>query len=467
MIKLGKEDFDWMEKSNASGEPPDWPAWDALLARHRQSLDLAHQAATKKRLGYLIGDANDRAEIKAAGAEWLMRAAGPLEAENKELLNAWLDGMQALRKMALMLRMDALRAARTGDGATAENDLNSLLALSEQILDSRGFVVEQLVAYAFFHAALDTIGEILRDHPQLLTDKQLHTLAHRLAGFHGGVIDIDLKSEQISFDDLLQRLFTDDGDGDGRVTAAGLKLLNDPIFSNQFRWNSRHDARVNAALQMAIPGFAALIGSRKENRELYVELLDSTLAQHQGPSWNWDATAIKETNERLHRMGQRVRIRYLPVQLMLFSMSTVFNVAEYATQRRDATEMALALDLWRRRHGNWPTSLDQLVPDLLPAVPPDRADGQPLRYALRDGKPVLYSLGLDRDDDGGRSAGGTLLGRIVAFGPVDEKQLESFRASTDDEGDWILWPQAVPVPRPFYLKPEPTDAQPDGEDSDS
>ena len=95
------------------------------------------------------------------------------------------------------------------------------------------------------------------------------------------------------------------------------------------------------------------------------------------------------------------------------------------------------------------------------------ADGRPLRYALRDGKPVLYSLGLDRDDDGGRSAGGTLHGRIIGFGPVDEKQLKSFRASSDDEGDWILWPQAVPVTQPIYLEPEPTDAQSGGEESDS
>jgi hypothetical protein len=43
------------------------------------------------------------------------------------------------------------------------------------------------------------------------------------------------------------------------------------------------------------------------------------------------------------------------------------------------------------------------VPDLLPAVPPDRYDGKPLRYQLVDGKPLVYSIGSDRDDDAGRA----------------------------------------------------------------
>ena len=72
-------------------------------------------------------------------------------------------------------------------------------------------------------------------------------------------------------------------------------------------------------------------------------------------------------------------------------------------QVRDATEVAIALTLWKRRHGQWPERLEQLVPDLLPAVPPDRADGKPLRYVVRDGQAVVYSIGQDRDDDGGRS----------------------------------------------------------------
>jgi hypothetical protein len=66
--------------------------------------------------------------------------------------------------------------------------------------------------------------------------------------------------------------------------------------------------------------------------------------------------------------------------------------------------VALAAEHFRRAHGRWPEALDRLTPELLPAVPPDPFDGAPLRCArLADGL-VIYSVGHDGKDDGGRLA---------------------------------------------------------------
>lgn len=46
----------------------------------------------------------------------------------------------------------------------------------------------------------------------------------------------------------------------------------------------------------------------------------------------------------------------------------------------EACRLALALRLYQNRAGDWPDSLEQLVPDLLPAVPVDALSGKPLRY---------------------------------------------------------------------------------------
>jgi hypothetical protein len=63
---------------------------------------------------------------------------------------------------------------------------------------------------------------------------------------------------------------------------------------------------------------------------------------------------------------------------------------------------ALAAERYRLARGSWPKSLDDLVPDYLPAVPADPFDGKPLRLArLPDGL-VVYSLGPDGTDDGGK-----------------------------------------------------------------
>ena len=74
---------------------------------------------------------------------------------------------------------------------------------------------------------------------------------------------------------------------------------------------------------------------------------------------------------------------------------------EYITLHRDATLAVIALALHHRLHKTWPENLAQLTPHLLPSVPLDRFDGKPLKYKLVDGHPLLYSVGLNRTDDGG------------------------------------------------------------------
>ena len=101
--------------------------------------------------------------------------------------------------------------------------------------------------------------------------------------------------------------------------------------------------------------------------------------------------------------------------------------------------VAIGLELYRRRAGFWPASLEALVPDLLPTVPPDRFDGNALRYRLVDGRPLIYSIGSDRDDDGGRAP-------RDAAGQDEPQQAKLVNLAGEPmaDGDWILWP---PTPR--------------------
>jgi hypothetical protein len=62
----------------------------------------------------------------------------------------------------------------------------------------------------------------------------------------------------------------------------------------------------------------------------------------------------------------------------------------------------LALERYRQAKGTWPARLDELMPKLLKAMPLDPFDGKPLRYKkLADGV-IVYSVGTDGIDDGGK-----------------------------------------------------------------
>jgi len=75
--------------------------------------------------------------------------------------------------------------------------------------------------------------------------------------------------------------------------------------------------------------------------------------------------------------------------------------ADVETERRMVVA-AIALERYRRRHGQYPEKLDGMTPDILQKVPVDFMDGKPLRYRRKDdGTFLLYSVGENGKDEGG------------------------------------------------------------------
>jgi hypothetical protein len=65
--------------------------------------------------------------------------------------------------------------------------------------------------------------------------------------------------------------------------------------------------------------------------------------------------------------------------------------------------VALAAEIHRQtHHGRWPERLEELAPDLLAEVPLDPFDGRPLRYHIQKESIIVYSVGVDGVDDGGK-----------------------------------------------------------------
>ncbi len=71
----------------------------------------------------------------------------------------------------------------------------------------------------------------------------------------------------------------------------------------------------------------------------------------------------------------------------------------------DAARVACALERYRLANGKLPDNLAALTPQFLEKIPSDLIDGQALRYRPEpDGSYVLYSIGWNRTDDGGKLA---------------------------------------------------------------
>ena len=82
------------------------------------------------------------------------------------------------------------------------------------------------------------------------------------------------------------------------------------------------------------------------------------------------------------------------------------NMYRLSAAEGDATRrlvrVVVALTDYRSRTKRYPDQLEALVPDYLPEVPLDPFDGKPLRLKADGTGVIVYSVGPDLKDDGGR-----------------------------------------------------------------
>ena len=66
-------------------------------------------------------------------------------------------------------------------------------------------------------------------------------------------------------------------------------------------------------------------------------------------------------------------------------------------------QSAMALSMFQKQHGRYPARLGELVPVFITKVPTDIYAEKPVRYIQQGDGFSLYSVGRNRQDDGGRS----------------------------------------------------------------
>lgn len=365
------------------------------------------------------------------------------------------------RHAARITAADCRLAVEDQDRERAVRDLRALIGMTGHMLDEP-FLVGQLVGVALAALTSDEIMRTAQDG--ILTEADLRDLAHRLSAVGGGDLRIRFDAESKMFEDCLQQLFTDDGRGDGRLVASALERLR-PLTSTDMVFPAERDAFSNAVG----PVIMGLTAGRADIDRMYRSLMADAIAYSARPMWERGEPTVIESVERMTE-DPLEKARYWPILMLVPATDRIQSSADVAAQRCDAALIVLALELHRLRRGAYPERLDQLVPDYLPALPPDRFDGTPVKYRLEEGGPVLYSVGPDRKDDQGR-APRTRSQAIQRW--VSPKQAEAMLKDVGQrdqiDGDWILFPPpaleppppvpAVPASEP-QTAPEPGPAAP-------
>ena len=460
---------------------PQWPATAAWLDAHRSAIALVRRAAAKPALGFILGkggSADDPASFGKLHVDHTY-AGVPDYLVGHLVSSIVVPHLNGLRELTLMLEADARAARLDGDGGRFVADVDALLGLADQ-LAARPFAITQAVGMSARTDALRLIDAILADEPApplarparglarpiphlaaplagrvststrpasgaakrgaeaspkpLLTDAQLRDLAHRLAGPRVAADLLNVDGERLSFADAVQRIYTDGGTGGGHVTADGIKVLKllknvtGPESDAGGDWSNPVDQAVAAAALRPL-----VAASRDDLIAAHGRWLDALKAQLRRPLRDAGGSDPDAVLAPLQKSAAS-RAEYAPLLVLTHPVWHAQATAERYLGRRDGTMVGLALELYRRRHGAYPASLDELVPGLLPAVPADRITGDPVRYRLTAGRPVVYSVGADRDDDGGRPA---------VYSPGKPEPWAAARwgvaPAHAPDGDWILY----------------------------
>jgi hypothetical protein len=444
-----KENDNWSMLDTLDAKPgaADWKKLDVFLTDHADSLAKLREAAARPNLGFVAStshadfSAKDRELFGVTVPKDEIEQSKKRILEDRWLISTLIPDLQQLRNSGIVLAADARRATAAGDGNTALADVRAMLGVSRHC-EELPFIVCLLVGDAVQDRARKTIQYVITTNPKLWSSDQVRDLAHQLVAsqmdWRRG-----LQGERTCFYDSMQRVYTDNGHGDGRLAlnVSRDKNLFELIASVSTEGTVHTSAFSNPFLALlSIPAANMAIAGRKEMIDTYDQVTNQALARLGTPYWTWSKEPSLDEEVQSLKKGRLYGFRHFFVLLLAPSHDTFLNRVVASDTNREGVFIGMALELYHREHGKWPESLSELSPKYLPTLPADPITGKPLHYKIVDDRPIVYSVGVDGDDDGGRLAknkDGEIHADYAEPNHFGKDHPAVSTAETD--GDWVIW----------------------------
>ncbi|HXI70071.1 MAG TPA: hypothetical protein VNN22_06905 [Verrucomicrobiae bacterium] len=264
-----------------------------------------------------------------------------------------------------------------GQSEKALNDLKLLLAVNNSIRD-QPFLISHLVCIAMMAITLQPVYEGLAQ--QRWSDAQLADLEQMLAR-QDFLADFQfaMRGEKIMAIQSIEKQ---------RITRE-MKSVDDSAGTNKI---------VTTSLRWAPSAFfyGTELAFAQMHQQFIVPLVDLT-NRVAAPA------ALREAQDAVK--SQMKHYSYYKVQALMVFPAIATAVKKFAMiqSQVDLARTACALERFRLARGNYPDTLDVLAPQFIEKLPHDLINGQPLHYhRTDDGRFVLYSVGWDEKDDGGK-----------------------------------------------------------------
>jgi hypothetical protein len=327
----------------------------------RASVEIADPAqAASIILDYLKPTEPTLAELHQAAARPYSQFNIPWEEWDNQLVQAAvMQHLVVVKTSCRFLSLHAQAEMVLGRTGQALDDLNVMFRIDDG-LKGEPLLISQLVRLAYTPIMLQSVGEGLAEHRW--SEAQLQVLQERLR-------NTDL---------LASTVLALYGERD---------ICINPKFEQGYMrprgWNRLEQLNLNRAINETV-------------------LPRIVLAHHEiSPSVDHSMNLIFQSSYPTNWFSALFH-HYIMASMMLPAYAHVGEKVAFAQSEVDMAMLACALERYRLAQGQYPNTLDALVPRFAPTLPHDINNGQPLKYRLlENGRFILYSVGWNEKDDGG------------------------------------------------------------------
>lgn len=298
-------------------------------------------------------------------------------------IDTGMSHLSEIRKGIMLLELESILHAEKGESALAVQSITAALGISRS-LENEPSLISQLARNGCQRFTVSGIERIIN---------RTELTGEQLAGLSRALID----SEELS---VMARAL-----GGERCFALSVLKMSAAEMAHilSLMSSSKPQSKVTSHLQSAKFTLHRLAGLTDRSTIVYLDLIEDYIDATQIPL-NGRLAAIEQINARCTAASRAYfLLRHLTDGL---PQVNTMSFRGFATLR--AGWVALAVQRYRLATGRLPDTLTEILPEYLDSVPVDPFDGGEMRYKKLEVGFVVYSVGEDLSDDGGkaRSPGG-------------------------------------------------------------
>lgn len=321
--------------------------------------------ATKDLIAQHLADNQEALELLHKGAA-IEHSRYPIDLSKG--FEALMPYLADFRTGARLLKLEAALLAENDKPQLAADSITSILGLARS-LSKEPVLISQLVRLACQALAVSALDHVINKTG--FTDEQLIELSETLA----------------DGEDLSAMTYTFAGE-----RCAGVSIFKMPA-ANILQVADGGSSQLSV-LAIALYKFAGLADM---DAIMYLDLMNDYMKAIQLPLHERQdaADAIDTKFETISKI-------HIILRMIMPALSRVTTIDIRTIAQLRTAQVGLAIERYRLATGSLPKTLAELRPTYIDAIPKDPFDGKDLRYKKLETGFVVYSIGEDGKDDGGK-----------------------------------------------------------------